>query len=323
MSGLQPFDFFVIITLGFMAFWGGCRGLFSQVMSIASLLVSWYGSSRYYSILSSFVPLSEPWKDTVAMLLLFFIMMMGCRLVTKFIGGVFIKKTVLKEFDRQMGALVGLLKGFIITLVVTFFAVMGNDQTQKLVTDAPSGRFMVRVLSTVQQYIPENENHAKIRAAFEKFSNATSEEGISTEPLQVDPSETGHSLDSIRNTVVGWFHSAKTGTGSDGATKMAANIPTATDTTASDPSTLKTDAFAGLIDEFESFFGKNSNGATSAAEPSTGVTELTGMTGLTGSVGTGAAPNTLESASASDASASSGSILDRQTFAPYSTAPPF
>lgn len=322
MSGLQPFDFFVLITLGFMAFWGGCRGMFSQIMSIAAIVVAWLAASRFYTLVTPMVPLAEPWKDTVAMILLFFALLMILRLVSKMFGGVFVKKTVLKEFDRQLGALFGLLKGGIICLLVTFFAVLGNAQTQKLVINSPSGRFMVRVISTLQKYVPENANHAKILAALEKFSKAADDEGLSTQPLAAERPQDGSSdpngqaSESVKDKILDWFHSAEkpSGTGSENrnSTKNTGSNGS-NGSNGSDLSSASTDAIGELIDEFESFFTHGDNSIT--------VTDSS-ITYTNGGSTISVSGNPTRSASSAE-TVSSGSILDRPTFSPYSTAPPF
>lgn len=319
MSGLQPFDFFVLITLGFMAFWGGTRGMFSQIMSILAIVVAWVAASRFYPLAAPLVPLSEPWKDTVAMILLFFVLLMILRLASKMIGGVFVKKTVLKEFDRQLGALFGLLKGGVISLLVTFFAVLGNAQTQKLVIDSASGRFMVRVISTIQKYVPENANHAKIIAAFEKFSKAADNEGLSTQPLAAERSpdgsqrSDGDSSESVKDKFIDWFRPAEkpsaTNAENRNSTKNAGS-------NGSDLSNVSTEAIGELIDEFESFF---SYGDSGAAVTDTSITYNYHVGNGSSITLSGKTTRPSERAE----SVYTGSILDRPTFSPYSTAPPF
>lgn len=142
--------------------------MFSQLVSLASLIAGWYCSSHYYTIIAERLPESYgPWRDVGAMILVFILVNIIVRLAGKILNKMV--NTVVGGFNRQLGALLGLVRGFFICMLVTFFAVMGGDTTKAYVINSSSGRFMIESIAFVQKYIPEDETHDDIERAINEF----------------------------------------------------------------------------------------------------------------------------------------------------------
>ena len=292
--------------------------MLSQLASIASLIVSWAVSSHCYTLVTPLIPIGEPWKDSVSVLILFFVTLIAIRLIAKMICGA-VHQTKLKEFDRQMGALFGLLKGFLICLLLTFFAVISTDQSRSLVLSSRSGPFLVRVISTIQKYVPENANHAKIREALEQFAESATKEGASIEPVSL-----ADEVDSVKaklgdiikkeaeeaaERAVG-LHPERSG---DSGKRSASE-----ETEPTNSGFLST-----LKEEIDSFWEESRTAGTGTSSTPEGqnVGVSRGSNPVFGSSPQTFAPSPLEEDESPHAN--SGSILDRQTFSAASTAPPF
>ena len=87
-----------------------------------------------------------------------------------------VRKTIdrmkLKEFDRQIGALFGLLKGALYCTLITLFAVtlMGDTVREKIVA-SKSGRFIARNLDRSESVIPP-EIHDFLEPYLKRFDQA-------------------------------------------------------------------------------------------------------------------------------------------------------
>ena len=103
-DSLNPFDLFVIVVAVLMTFWGGMRGVVSQVTSILSWLVSWYVATHYYSFAARFINQDSEWRVPASMIITFIVTALAIRLASNFIKQI-ISFAGLREFDRQMGAL--------------------------------------------------------------------------------------------------------------------------------------------------------------------------------------------------------------------------
>jgi membrane protein required for colicin V production len=66
-----------------------------------------------------------------------------------------------REFDRQLGALFGLLRGALYCVVITFFAVTFNDSTLAAVRKSKSAGHIARLISEARAVMPP-ELHAKL-----------------------------------------------------------------------------------------------------------------------------------------------------------------
>jgi membrane protein required for colicin V production len=67
----------------------------------------------------------------------------------------FIDQVKLKEFDRQMGALVGFAKGVLLCIAITFFAVtLAGQANRDRIIASRSGQYIVRVLDKADNVAP-------------------------------------------------------------------------------------------------------------------------------------------------------------------------
>ena len=68
----------------------------------------------------------------------------------------FIEKLELKGFDRQMGAIIGVVNGILVCCVLTIFASMcGNEKLDTSLTRSKSAPYINHVLNQIRPLIPE------------------------------------------------------------------------------------------------------------------------------------------------------------------------
>lgn len=174
MENVNPYDIIVIAILVLAAFWGGMRGVIAQLASIASWVISWIAAMRFSSITERFIPFSESSKSVAAPVVTFLICVVAIT-----IGARFLKQMVslagLKEFDRQMGALLGVIKGGVLCLLITFFAVVVGGKAKDFVNNSKSGPFFVSVIMHVEKYFPQSSIKEKFSDLFEANKEELSE----------------------------------------------------------------------------------------------------------------------------------------------------
>ena len=176
MSGaLNPFDLFVLVVLVLTTFWGGMRGIVSQVTSIFSWLASAYIATHYYTIVAKFMNASYAYYKPLAMIVTFIVSALLIRIASNVIKNM-VSLAGLKEFDRQMGAALGLLKGALLCLLVTFVFIVFNGSTRSIVENSNTGPYFAAFISKVQRRLPESE----LTSRFLAYANAI-EEKKSTE----------------------------------------------------------------------------------------------------------------------------------------------
>ncbi len=155
---MQGYDLFMIIILAAAVIWGAWKGLAWQVASLASVVLSYIAALSFRQPLAGFlsqqVELVPPLDTGLAMLILFLgtslIVWVGFNLVSESI-----QKLKLKEFDRQVGALLGLAKGVLLCTVITLLAVtIVSDQQRQQIYNSRSGYYISVLLNKIQPILP-------------------------------------------------------------------------------------------------------------------------------------------------------------------------
>jgi membrane protein required for colicin V production len=130
--------FMLVVIIGFTLF-GMLKGMAWQLASLGSLVVSFYVAVHFSPVIAPMLSKQEPWNRYLAMLILYLVTSLGIWLLFRLVSGA-IDRVKLQEFDRQLGALFGLAKGLLLSLVITFFAVTLAETTRQAVLSAKSGQ---------------------------------------------------------------------------------------------------------------------------------------------------------------------------------------
>ena len=150
---LHSYDVVMLLILAVATFFGLWKGLAWQVASVASFVLSYFVAVQGSSSLAPLLPLQAPWNHLAAMLILFVATSAAVWLVFRLVAGL-IDKIQLKAFDRQLGALLGLFKGVLICLVVTFFAVTLSEALRQEVLRARSGYYIALLIDRLKPVLP-------------------------------------------------------------------------------------------------------------------------------------------------------------------------
>lgn len=189
---MEIYDIVMLVVLLGAGLFGAVKGFAWQLASIASIVLSYFVAYRFRGPLSESIVAEPPWNLFLAMLILF----VGTSLVV-WVGFNMVKQTLdrmrLKEFDRQIGAMFGLLKGALYCTLITLFAVtlMGESVRSKIVA-SNSGRFIARNLDRSESVIP-SEIHQFVRPYLERFdaqfqNSELAQSGVQLESSGISPS---------------------------------------------------------------------------------------------------------------------------------------
>ncbi len=140
----------LVVTIGF----GAWKGMAWQVASLASLVLSAMVAIRYSEGIAPLFGSSEPWNRFVAMLVLYVAVSLLVWVVFRMVSRA-IDRVQLQEFDRQIGALFGGLKGVALCLIITFFAVTLSETARQAVLRSRSGHYIARLIQRAEPVLPE------------------------------------------------------------------------------------------------------------------------------------------------------------------------
>ena len=152
---MQLYDLVMIGVLIAAMVFGAWKGFAWQLASVASLVVSYFIALRFSGTLAPHLSDQEPLNRFLAMLLIYIV----CGIVIWFLFRLvsnFIDRVKLREFDRQMGAIVGLAKGVLLCVAITFFAVtLTDDPFRRSILTSKSGHYIGYVIDRAPLIMPE------------------------------------------------------------------------------------------------------------------------------------------------------------------------
>jgi membrane protein required for colicin V production len=151
---MQTYDIIMLIILASAAIFGAIKGFAWQVASFASIVVSYFVANHFRHDVAKHINAQPPWNVFLAMLLLYFGTSLAIWLVFRMISSS-IDKIRLKEFDRQLGAGMGLLKGAALCCIVTMFAMTLLGPNQKtVIARSRSGQYIAQALAHAGSIMP-------------------------------------------------------------------------------------------------------------------------------------------------------------------------
>jgi len=177
---MQTYDLIMLAILIGAAIFGAVKGFAWQIASIASLVISYIVAYRYRDQVATYIDAEPPWNSILAMLLLYvgtsFAIWIGFRLFSGMID-----KVKLKEFDRHLGAIFGMLKGSILCLLITMFGMtLLGSQQQAAICQSKSGYFIAQVLQRADGVLPQEVNDV-VGPYLEQLDKQLREGGVQTQ----------------------------------------------------------------------------------------------------------------------------------------------
>lgn len=152
---MQGYDFVMIGVLVGAIAWGAWKGFAWQVASTASMVLSYFVALNFRMPLAQVITAEPPWNVFAAMLILFLGTSLIVWLCFNFVSAA-IEKMKLKEFDRQVGAILGFVKGVILCVIITLFAMTLLDQNRRqAIVNSRSGMYIAQILAKADAIMPK------------------------------------------------------------------------------------------------------------------------------------------------------------------------
>ena len=193
---MQGYDFVMIAVLVGAVAWGAWKGFAWQVASTASMVLSYFVALNFRTPLSQIIKTDPPWNVFVAMLILFLGTSLVVWLCFNFVSQA-IEKMKLKEFDRQVGAILGLGKGVILCVIITLFAMSLLDQQRRqAIINSRSGYYISQLLAKADAIMPR-----ELRQVLAPYVDGL-EQNMSANPYYAPPP--GY----VKNRLPGFINSA-------------------------------------------------------------------------------------------------------------------
>jgi membrane protein required for colicin V production len=147
------YDIFMLAVLGLATLMGAWKGMAWQLASLASLVASYFLALKYSAQLAPLFSQTAPWNRFVAMLAIYLGTSVAVWLGFRLVAG-FLDRIKLRDFDHQVGALFGLVKGGLLCVAITFFAVGLSEALRAHILATRSGHYIALLLNKAETIMP-------------------------------------------------------------------------------------------------------------------------------------------------------------------------
>ena len=164
---VEGYDLVMLGILAVAAVLGYFKGMVWQLAWIAGIVASSFVAFRFGTQCAPFFGQQAPWNRFTAMLALYAATSIAVWLVFRMISGA-INAIHLSAFDHQLGLLLGLTKGALLCVVITFFAVTLAPAYRSQIVGSKSGRLVAELIVRADNYLPK-EVHDTVEPFVKQF----------------------------------------------------------------------------------------------------------------------------------------------------------
>jgi membrane protein required for colicin V production len=164
---LEGYDLVMLGVLAGAAVLGYFKGMVWQLAWIAGIAVSTYVAFRFGPAVAPSFGNQAPWNRFAAMLALYVGSSLAVWIVFRMISGA-INAVHLSAFDHQLGLLLGLAKGALLCIVITFFTVTLAPNYRQQIVASKSGRLVANLIVRADTYLPK-ELHETVGPFVKQF----------------------------------------------------------------------------------------------------------------------------------------------------------
>lgn len=150
---IEGYDLVMLGILAAAAVLGYFKGMVWQIAWIAGIAASGFLALRFSGQLAPMFGQQAPWNRLIAMLAIYVGTSLAVWLVFRVISGA-INAIHLSAFDHQLGLLLGLAKGALVCVVVTFFAVTLAPAYRNQIVASRSGRLVAEIIMRADEILP-------------------------------------------------------------------------------------------------------------------------------------------------------------------------
>ncbi|HEY2827586.1 MAG TPA: CvpA family protein [Pirellulales bacterium] len=147
------YDIGMLAVLGLATLMGVWKGMAWQIASLGSLVLSYFLALRFSAPLAPIFGSSAPWNRFIAMLVIYLATSLVVWLMFRVVAR-FMDRVKLRDFDHHVGGLFGFIKGVLLCLAITFFALGLSDALRDHILATRSGHYMALFLNKADAIMP-------------------------------------------------------------------------------------------------------------------------------------------------------------------------
>ncbi len=167
---MQYYDLVMLAIFAGAILFGAWKGLAWQVASVAAIFVSYLVALKFRGPVASLIQVQPPLNQFIAMFAIYALVSLGIWIGFGYVRS-FIERFYLRSFDRQAGALLGALKGALLCIVITMFAVtLLGEARRNEICQSKSGLLIARSINQLRAVVPK-EIHPVLAPYLNRFDD--------------------------------------------------------------------------------------------------------------------------------------------------------
>ncbi|MEZ6124118.1 MAG: CvpA family protein [Planctomycetaceae bacterium] len=148
------YDFVILAILIYTTWSGAQKGLVTQLAWIAALILCFKFADKLAPAIEPRINVEQPLRHWIAMFILYVGFSLGSFMVARILNS-WLENAKFKDFDRHLGGMLGLLKGVVVAMVITFFAVTLSESLKATVLQSKTGHAACAILDNVEPLTPD------------------------------------------------------------------------------------------------------------------------------------------------------------------------
>ena len=183
---MSVFDLIVLAILAALTLRGIWKGMVSQIVSVASLFVCWIVASRFGGLVAPTIPVEAPWNQVLAMGIVFLITLVAIRFAHAALEKQ-IKEWKFEKLNTLLGGALGFVKGLLVCMIITFFAVMFSETSRDVAFNSATGNSLARLIAQIGVFVPKDSYefvHTQLALFNDKVDQAVPGQEPKTVPVQ-------------------------------------------------------------------------------------------------------------------------------------------
>jgi uncharacterized membrane protein required for colicin V production len=153
------YDILVGCILLFFLARGAARGLVWQLAGILGILLCITFAGTASKVIGPHINLPQPTNQWAVMFITYLLASLVAFGFARTLNG-WIEKMEMKEYNRHLGAVFGLLKGALLVLILTFMIVTFSEKSRRSLKDSHSAHIAARMIHQIEPLIPDKLNAA-------------------------------------------------------------------------------------------------------------------------------------------------------------------
>ncbi len=153
------YDVLVVCILLFFLAKGAARGLVWQLAGIAGILLCVTFAGTASKVIGPHIKLDPPANQWAVMFITYLLASFVAFGFARTLNG-WIEKMELKEYNRHLGAVFGLIKGALLVLIMTFMIVTFSQKTRDMLKDSKAAHIAAKAIQQIEPIIPDKLHEA-------------------------------------------------------------------------------------------------------------------------------------------------------------------